>query len=86
VTNVTNVMDNHFIFPDLIHNQIFSNWKPSKSRIASLLSHERKGSDLRRHLFDTSDEVACCLRIIRSHGVYKSADRNVLHAATVASR
>jgi hypothetical protein len=61
---VTNVLDNHFIFPDLIHNQIFSNWKTPQSRVAGRLPNIWKSGNQGCRLFYTIDKAACRFRIV----------------------
>jgi hypothetical protein len=65
--SVPDVMNDHLVVPDLIHDQIFANQKSSKARLACRSPDMRRDRNARSRMFNSSNETACGLPIVRSY-------------------
>ncbi len=60
-------MNDHFILPDLIYDQIVADRKSPESAFACRLAYVWRSGDPRRHFFNARDETGCRFRIVCSN-------------------
>jgi hypothetical protein len=58
---VPDIVNNHLVLPDFIHDQIIADGKPPEARFACCLAHVGRLGDQRRDLLDASNKTRGCL-------------------------
>ena len=64
---MADVVDNHCIRRDFIHDQIFPNRKSQEAGLPCRSTDMRRSGNARSRTFNSSDETACSLPIVRSY-------------------
>ena len=59
-----NVVNDHFLLSDFVHDQIVADWKAPEAGFARCLAHLGHLGDLGCHFFDASNKLRCSLPII----------------------